>query len=488
MEEQKASSLDSTTELNNTDYIFLLNDIENNVVEKILKTDFEKKLAIDARTQLKNNVPVNNLPNEAIYGSTQYGNNVATNLNTITKSGFYSCVSSATGVPTNSYDWLVFHIADGANMYQFACAVNSTIVAYERIYINNTWEDWTLRNSDSGGGVSEFNSLGTISGNFTLVENKITTGYVNGNYTTSLPTVTDTTQQVTCILDFTTSNSAYPTINKYINLTGTFAVTNGDATVTGTNSILTSEVVAGSKINIAGTEYTVSSITSNNALELTTIYTGSTASGLTLGRNFIKWSNRNSGKAPATYSILAKVRNKLEFNTIWENGLLYWETEYKTYGGVETTFVQPVLSANGILGGSSFAVSTGTSVLYGSNQAYYGVDGNLSTNANTAGPTSPLTFIWYFPTGLRATNLALTALSGYPNQMIGNYVIYGSYDNTNYTTILSGTNTTAGNINISMPLTLTEHFNYYKLYASTCAGGAGIGFSESLWSGYYIAT
>lgn len=66
---------------------------------------------------------------------------------------------------------------------------------------------------DTSGGICKFNPLGTISGNFSLNGNFITTGDVSGNYALSLPTVTDTEKQVVCIFDFTTTNASYPTIN-----------------------------------------------------------------------------------------------------------------------------------------------------------------------------------------------------------------------------------------------------------------------------------
>lgn len=57
------------------------------------------------------------------------------------------------------------------------------------------------------------NALGSTSSNQTLEANKITTAAFNSTPTVSLPTVSDNTKEVTCILDFTTTNSSYPTIS-----------------------------------------------------------------------------------------------------------------------------------------------------------------------------------------------------------------------------------------------------------------------------------
>ena len=62
------------------------------------------------------------------------------------------------------------------------------------------------------GGVVKFNNLGSTSSNQTLNSNEITVASFTGTPTITLPTVTDTEKQVTCILDFTTASSGQPTI------------------------------------------------------------------------------------------------------------------------------------------------------------------------------------------------------------------------------------------------------------------------------------
>lgn len=68
-------------------------------------------------------------------------------------------------------------------------------------------------------------------------------------------------------------------------ITGTVAVTNGSATLTGTSTAFTTELKSGNTVVIATVEYRVVSITSNTVATLHTTYAGSTASGLTITAN-----------------------------------------------------------------------------------------------------------------------------------------------------------------------------------------------------------
>jgi hypothetical protein len=68
-------------------------------------------------------------------------------------------------------------------------------------------------------------------------------------------------------------------------ITGTVAVTNGSATLTGTTTAFTTELKSGNTVVIATVEYRVVSITSDTVATLHTTYAGSTASGLTITAN-----------------------------------------------------------------------------------------------------------------------------------------------------------------------------------------------------------
>lgn len=68
-------------------------------------------------------------------------------------------------------------------------------------------------------------------------------------------------------------------------ITGTVAVTNGSATLTGTGTSFTTQLASGNTVVIANVEYRVVAITSNTVATLHKVYAGSTASGLTITAN-----------------------------------------------------------------------------------------------------------------------------------------------------------------------------------------------------------
>lgn len=258
-------------------------------------------------------------------------------------------------------------------------------------------------------------ALGTMASNFTLAADKITTANVTSSCVLSLPTLTDSTREVKCIFDFTTSNASYPTLP-----TGVL---------------------------------------------------------------------KKDGK-PLTFSALSGVRNRLIFTTV--NGGITWEAELSLYGGVETPYVVPTLSANGTLGGSSFAVhTTGEQSGY---EFYKGFDGNSNTFFESM--YFPIAKILYFPVPVRLTNLSFLNSSYTGNCFPPKaFTLYGSNDNTTYTTIGSYTNTvytlgSTGNVSIS----ITDFYKYYKLVVTSAWNYSGVeqtSYIEVITigiTGYYIST
>ena len=78
-------------------------------------------------------------------GDTIYGGSISSNLNTITKSGFYTCYGTAVGAPNSTYSWFVLHENSNTGITsatQTATAYSTDIQKYVRIKIGSTWGDW----------------------------------------------------------------------------------------------------------------------------------------------------------------------------------------------------------------------------------------------------------------------------------------------------------------------------------------------------------
>lgn len=90
-----------------------------------------------------------------IKGDTIYGGTIANNLNTIAKTGFYTCYGTATGVPNGDYSWFVIHENSNAGTVfakQTATAfLRTSIITYVRVKNADGWGAWLLQGS---GGLS----------------------------------------------------------------------------------------------------------------------------------------------------------------------------------------------------------------------------------------------------------------------------------------------------------------------------------------------
>ena len=80
-----------------------------------------------------------------IIGATQYGGTIVTNLNTISKGGFYTALGTATGVPNSSYSWFITHQNSNTGTLsatQRAVAYSTDLIVYERVMQSSTWGAW----------------------------------------------------------------------------------------------------------------------------------------------------------------------------------------------------------------------------------------------------------------------------------------------------------------------------------------------------------
>lgn len=172
----------------------------------------------------------------------------------------------------------------------------------------------------------------------------------------------------------------------------------------------------------------------------------------------LKWSDKNGGKPPVSYSALSAVKNRLTFTTT--DGGTTWEAEYKTFGAAELTFTRPNLSTNGSMGGSSFAVASN---IFTSN-IYLLFDGNSSTALETGAVVSGINIDIYNPQALKIPQLGILNWQGVHAPASGN--VYGSNDYSNWTLLKPYTNnngTDSGTWYINIDSVNQNFYKYYRL-------------------------
>lgn len=141
--------------------------------------------------------------------------------------------------------------------------------------------------------------------------------------------------------------------------------------------------------------------------------------------------------------------------------------ERKYYKYQYNTWTQPVLSANGTIGGDSFAC-TQSSYYDSSLMAWHLFDSNDSTYYESNG-ASPYV-IFYNPVEINMTQLDILWRSpSSQNSATSTISIYGSNDNSTWTTLASNiTQTTLNNTTLSVDLSSnTEYYKYYKVQNTT---------------------
>lgn len=137
-------------------------------------------------------------------------------------------------------------------------------------------------------------------------------------------------------------------------------------------------------------------------------------------------------------------------------------TRYWKY--IDISWTQPILTANGTIGGNSFAVYSDIPQL-SPNNVFNAFDGvNTSCFHSTSGSTVGY-IIFYNPNPIKVTNIQVCNqnASGATNRASLRGTIYGSNDNSNWKTITTYTNTN-GDINGKWNISLASNNNYYKYY------------------------
>ena len=143
----------------------------------------------------------------------------------------------------------------------------------------------------------------------------------------------------------------------------------------------------------------------------------------------------------------------------------------------DVAWVQPILTANGTMGGDSFAVSSNVAQYSGEDvyNAFNGVTSSGNGFHSQSGTTTGYIDM-YNPTPIKITNFKIYNQNA-PNRASSAGTIYGSNDGTTWTEITTYTNSvqTAGGIwDISLS-TNTAYYKYYRMQ-STAAGSDSDGY------------
>lgn len=140
----------------------------------------------------------------------------------------------------------------------------------------------------------------------------------------------------------------------------------------------------------------------------------------------------------------------------------------KYYKYTYEAWTQPVLSANGTLGGNSFAVAQ--SNVNDSDYAYKAFDNNSSTQFTNKGKTGSLTF--YNPVPIKVTNLhIMNGFNGSYVRPISSGVVSGSNDNNGWTVLKEFTNTLTG-VKAEWDINLSDNKKAYKYYKVDIVGSS----------------
>ena len=140
-------------------------------------------------------------------------------------------------------------------------------------------------------------------------------------------------------------------------------------------------------------------------------------------------------------------------------------------GDVFRDWKQPVLSSNGVMGGSKFAVNQ-SSVLSSVNSdgAWLVFDGVGSTTRWHSAQSLPAWLSWYNPNPLKITNVKVTNRStdgSYPNA----YQLQYSDDNLSWTTAVSGNGTSGDSVSWNILVAHDTAHKYWRLYITSASGG-----------------
>jgi hypothetical protein len=132
-------------------------------------------------------------------------------------------------------------------------------------------------------------------------------------------------------------------------------------------------------------------------------------------------------------------------------------------GEKEIPWTQPVLSANGTIGGNAFACAA--SSVYNSSYAWKAFDNNLSNEWSSDGRAPlPAYLEWYNPKPLKISKIVYRTGNIVAGRIV-EYKIQASIDGNNWIDIYNGNNPdTPGNIEVTVNITNSGSYSYWRIY------------------------
>ena len=140
------------------------------------------------------------------------------------------------------------------------------------------------------------------------------------------------------------------------------------------------------------------------------------------------------------------------------------KTERKYYKYEYDTWVQPVLTENGTMGGNTYACAALSEGF--SSYAYQAFDNSLTTNWYTPNGGVPNWVTFYSPKDLMVSNIEIYVNND--SNTIRQIYMQGSNDNVNWTEIGSGLNTsTSPPFTLSIDCDNTNTYRYFRIYVAS---------------------
>lgn len=147
----------------------------------------------------------------------------------------------------------------------------------------------------------------------------------------------------------------------------------------------------------------------------------------------------------------------------------YWKRETE-----EQPWTQPVLNANGTIGGDSFACAASNEY----NPAWRAFDNETSNDWENNNGDMPCWLEWYNPNALKVTQIVIVTgikPSQFFSEIYGclkNYKIQASSDNSNWADIYTGSNSSySAKKSLTINISNNNFYKYWRIYVTSVSNG-----------------